>query len=343
MQVQQGNYDAEGNFIGQYYDDGSVGVDPTTATDEGGHYYATEMPQLDAHPLGDPSMNSGVAARPATSASNRRGTGGGGGAHPLSAEEEAALKKALAALPKVFVAVGGQDQLHKVRDGVGLSGTSVVGQLRAGEEVVVVAEGATMGSNGLEVERYHISAPTAGWISASNFHLAPHGKQSKAHIKKLEKAATKQQKAAAKAKDDAEWAEVRKEVDDKFVSKSRGSTPLPACAGPWYVEIFESFHVLILCSRFTLCLSLKSCNVAAARTHSRRAKGKKAEEHKIRKESDLNSHIVGKIRGGMKVNVVAEVIITKSDGNLVHRLQINMPKNGWISAANFEHLKKGKK
>ena len=101
-----------------------------------------------------------------------------------------------------------------------------------------------------------------------------------------------------------ECAEVSKEVDSTFVSKVR-STPLPACAGAW------------------------------------RAKGRKRDPpHKIRKDADLNSHVVGQVHGGMKVNVVAETLVGKADGSSVHRLQIDMPKKGWITSKNFEHLKR---
>ena len=65
---------------------------------------------LDANPLGNTSAGMGMA-RPTTS----RSSGHGDGARPSTADE-GELRKALAALPKVFVAAGGAEKTHKVCD-----------------------------------------------------------------------------------------------------------------------------------------------------------------------------------------------------------------------------------
>jgi hypothetical protein len=48
---------------------------------------------------------------------------------------------------------------------------------------------------------------------------------------------------------------------------------------------------------------------------------------------------VGKVVGGQVVNVIGEATVAKPGGGEVRRLQINEPKPGWITAANFEQAK----
>jgi hypothetical protein len=66
------------------------------------------------------------------------------------------------------------------------------------------------------------------------------------------------------------------------------------------------------------------------------AKGDKAEVNKLRFKPELDSMEVGKILGGQKVNVIGEATVKKADGSEVRRLNINIPKAGWVTAANFE-------
>ena len=73
------------------------------------------------------------------------------------------------------------------------------------------------------------------------------------------------------------------------------------------------------------------------------AKGHKSEENKLRFKAELDSMVVGKTLGGQKVNVIGEATVKKPDGSEVRRLNINTPKAGWVTAANFDQAGQKKK
>ncbi len=62
--------------------------------------------------------------------------------------------------------------------------------------------------------------------------------------------------------------------------------------------------------------------------------------NRIRFTAALDSIEVGNVPGGQIVHCIAEATIQKPDGSEVRRLEINAPKAGWITAANFEQIAK---
>ena len=61
-----------------------------------------------------------------------------------SENDAAALEEALASLPKVFVAREGKNRTHRIRECAELDGSSVLGYLAGGDEVVVITHAMTM-------------------------------------------------------------------------------------------------------------------------------------------------------------------------------------------------------
>jgi len=226
---------------------------------------------------------------------------------------------------------------HKwpVRESLDLD-SKEMGEVAAGDEVVVVDFGAAMNTKGDEIDRYKLRTPVLdGWVTASNFRLVTDTKkQTEKYMKKLDDklskadkkiykkrldAQKKKEKEEAAAKKQAEKEAKKKEKEEaaakkkaeKEAKKDKGKT-VPAEGAPPQEEEKP-----------------RDCK------GKWKAKGEAREENKVRMGPTLDSQVVGIINGGTVVNVIGEETVTKKDGTKVRRLNISSPKAGWVSAGNF--------
>jgi len=276
---------------------------------------------------------------------------------PLTAEDLEATAEALKDLPKVFVAQGkersvkeelslGRSKRHKwpVRESLDLD-SKEVGEVAAGDEVVVVDFGEAINTKGDEVDRYKIGAPFwNGWVTAANFRLATDPKKQKEKYmesnifsklsskdkkarkkivdeqkkkekeekKAKEKAEKEAKKAEAEAKKKEKADEAARKKAEKDAKKKGGSKP--AVEEPSASPVEQE---------------PRDCK------GKWKAKGEAREENKVRMGPGLDTRQVGLVYGGTVVSVIGEETIKKKDGSTVRRLNISSPKAGWVSAGNF--------
>jgi len=250
---------------------------------------------------------------------------------------------------QVFTALGEKGKVHKVRASAELS-SDIVNEVKAGDDVVVITVAEALNTKGEEVDRYECSAPVMGWVSASNFKLAMDpAKQEKKHMAKLEKMLKgkdlKRKKAIeAEAKKHAKAAEKAAKEKEKADKKAAEAAKKAAKDAPK----LEKARLKAEAEAAAAAKAAAEAEGAAAASRKKKAecygawiaKGDKGIENTVRKDAAMDSMKVGKVLGGQKVNVIGQAEVKKSDGTMITRLNINVPKAGWISAANFEQVEK---
>jgi len=263
------------------------------------------------------------------------------------------LADALTHLPKCFEAQGLPGKVHKVRVDKQLD-SEECGLLVAGDHAIVVHVDSTVNTKGEEVDRFEIRAPFVGWITASNFRLAPKMfHQTKDHFRKVERKLSSKDKKTLKKREeerkkkahndlkDAEKAKraeekrlkeakiagkaaAKKAKEDAKKAKKKGGAapaePPPAAAESQAGEEQEG------------------AEPPKSVVGKWKAKGSKDVHNKVRAGLELGSKEVGKVVGGQEVQVAEEATAEKSDGSAMQRLRITAPKVGWITAQNFEQL-----
>ena len=177
------------------------------------------------------------------------------------------------------------------------------------------------------MERFHLSAPVMGWVSAANFRLVmDKKKQTDKYVAKLEKSLSakdkKRLKAEAAEKKRAEKAAAaekkKREKEDKDAAKRaereeaerRRAMEAAAAAPP--AEEAEAAR--------------PKSGARAECYGAWVAKGDSTTTNKVRRFAAMDSMVVGKVLGGQKVNVTGEAAVKHADGHDVSTSQTPTPR-----------------
>mmetsp|Transcript_629 Transcript_629/g.791 ORF Transcript_629/g.791 Transcript_629/m.791 type:complete len:816 (-) Transcript_629:188-2635(-) len=256
-----------------------------------------------------------------------------------------ALANSLDNLPQLFYASGKPDKPHKVRKTSDLS-SEEVNKVFGGDEVVVSEVGSTFNSLGEEVDRFLLSAPVIGWVSAANFkyEMDPK-KQTTKYYKKVEgKMSSKLKKEKKKMEEEAKKKAKIEELNKKKLAKEEAAEQ--KAKEKREKEAAKQAKNRHNKKKKDIEPDDHTTGIKSECYGKWIAKGEKAQkiENKVRMKAELDSAIAGKVMSAQIVNVIGETTIMKSDGMPCRRLQINQPKAGWITAHNFEQVgKEGKK